>query len=170
MISINVDPLTVDNFAPYGRILTIEDLKPSKSGEGWVCYSPIDFMQQVKPMTGIGMVQSSVVPNRITSMERHVSREELLWSTTKSLVLIVDKPSNLGYKYAQPDAQTAKAFLIKAGQAVIMNRGTWHTPAFALDGVVTYFFAIDTSKDFIDQEKNPWINFHNDLTLSVKNS
>ncbi|RHW32841.1 hypothetical protein D1B31_21080 [Neobacillus notoginsengisoli] len=169
MATIKIEPLTSNGFAPYGRVLDFDSSNPTKSGEGWTCYSPVDFLQPTSPMLGIGMVISEKYPKEVTALERHVSREELLWAAREDLVMFVDIPYKLGSESQKPNIYTTKAFLIKAGQAVIMHRGTWHSPAFALEGTATYYFAIEFTKDFIDQDEQPWIPFNeNEVAVLVE--
>ncbi len=52
----------------------------------------------------------------------------------------------LGAEEARPDPETVKAFLIKAGQVVIMSRGTWHSPAFAVSGQAKCYFMVEWKK------------------------
>lgn len=166
MKNLEVEPLSCISFAPYGRVLDNLKHEPTKAGDGWTCFSPIDFIITDAPL-GIGIVYCEKYPTAITAMERHVSREELLWATTEDLVMGVDLPMYLGDEKARPNAGTTKVFLIKAGQAVIMNRGTWHTPAFTLKDSSKYFFAIERKADFVDQDRQPWIRFQNEEIVSI---
>lgn len=75
--------------------------------------------------------------------------------------MLVDLPLELTNEKAQPNVNTAKVFLIKAGQGVILNKGTWHSPAYCFDGNGVYYFLIERRKDFIDQDEKPWVSFKN---------
>lgn len=158
--------LTAEAFAPFGRLLENQDNPCTKSGEGWTCFSPVDFMLPTVPM-GVGIVYCEKIPAELDSLERHVSREELLWTTTEDLVMAVDLPIYLGDAYACPNAATTKFFLMKAGQAVILNRGTWHSPAFTLEGKSKYFFLVERKPDLIDQDAQPWIPFADGEKIAV---
>lgn len=158
--------LTSELFAPYGRVMEHLDGPCTKSGEGWSCFSAIDFISGTEPM-GIGLVYCEKIPNEINALERHVSREELLWSTTEDLVMALDLPIYLGAKYAQPNVATTNIFLIKKGQSLIINKGTWHSPAFALEKKSKYFFLVELKADLIDQESEPWIKFKNNESICL---
>ncbi|WP_243008941.1 hypothetical protein [Clostridium sp. AM58-1XD] len=69
--------LTPEKFAPYGRVVEPYKNKITKSGEHWKCCSPVDFITLQSPV-GIGIVYSEELPEKISAMERHVSREEVL--------------------------------------------------------------------------------------------
>lgn len=166
MKRIKVTELTVESFASYGRLVEAYEGKITKAGENWTCYSPVDFIM-AEGTVGIGIVYSEELPARITGMERHVSREEVLWATTQDLIMLVDLPVYMGVEDARPNADTTKAFLIKAGQVIVINRGTWHSPAFAVAGRAKYFFMVEKKKDLIDQDDQPWISFKGDEAVGV---
>ena len=159
--------LTDVSFGPYGRVLDNLDRAPTKSGEGWTCYSQVDFLMPKAPM-GIGVVYCSEIPDEINAMERHVSREEMLWATTEDVLMCVDLPIHLGDAAARPNVDTAKVFRIRAGQAVIISRGTWHSPAFAVKGNAKYYFLVECAKDLVDQDDAPWIPFQGDRSIKTK--
>ena len=94
MVQIKPEELTMESFAPYGRVLEVPDHACTKQGAGWVCWSPVDFMLPDAPV-GVGIVRCGQAP-KITALERHVSREELLWTTTRDVVMAVDQPERLG--------------------------------------------------------------------------
>lgn len=157
--------LTPEAFAPFGRVLEPHG-EVTKQGGGWRCWSPVDFMTPTAPM-GVGIVESGEFPAAVDALERHVSREELLWATTGDLLMAVDLPLRMGDAAARPDARTATVFRIRAGQALILARGVWHSPAFAAAGSARYFFAVEFKPDFIDQDAQPWIRFAGDEVLSI---
>lgn len=167
MKQIEVTELTAENFAPFGRLVKAYDRNATKEGENWECFSSVDFLIPQAPM-GIGIVNSGELPLQITGMERHVSREEVLWATTEDLIMLEDLPVYMGSGNARPDADTTRAFRIKAGQVIVINRGTWHSPAFAVSGKATYYFMVEIKKDLIDQDDDPWIPFKDGETISVK--
>lgn len=165
MVQIKPEELTTESFAPYGRVLEVPDHACTKQGAGWVCWSPVDFMLPDAPV-GVGIVRCGQAP-QITALERHVSREELLWTTTRDVVMAVDLPVRLGDALARPNIETTRVFRIKAGQAVIIARGTWHSPAFAVQGEAEYFFLVEQKADLVDQDAQPWIDFAGGETLEI---
>lgn len=165
MVQIKPEELTTESFAPYGRVLEVPDHACTKQGAGWVCWSPVDFMLPDAPV-GVGIVRCGQAP-QITALERHVSREELLWTTTRDVVMAVDLPVRLGDALARPNIETTRVFRIKAGQAVIIARGAWHSPAFAVQGEAEYFFLVEQKADLVDQDAQPWIAFAGGETLEI---
>lgn len=166
MHTITPEALTVESFAPYGRVVEHLEHAPTKEGENWRCYSPMEFILPDAPM-GIGIVYCDTPPAAITAMERHVSREEVLWSTTEDILMAVDLPVYLGDEKARPNVATTKVFHIKAGQVLVINRGTWHSPGFAVQGTTKYYFMVEFKPDFIDQDAAPWIPFADDVSIAI---
>ena len=166
MKHIPVTELTKESFAPYGRVVFPYRNTITKAGEGWKCCSPMDFVLPDAPM-GIGVVYSEELPEKITAMERHVSREEVLWAAKEDLIMLADIPAFLGSFTAKPNPETVKAFRIPAGTVIIIGRGAWHSPAFAVKGTAAYYFMVEKKKDFIDQDENPWIPFEGEEEIVV---
>lgn len=165
--AVKIYELTDKSFGPYGRVLDHLDAAPTKQGAGWKCFSQVDFMMTDAPL-GVGIVYCDEGPAHIVEMERHVSREELLWATTDDLYMCVDLPTHLGDIRAKPCAETAKIFHIKAGQAVIISRGTWHSPAFAVKGQAKYFFLVESKRDLVDMDDDPWVAFADGKYLPLR--
>lgn len=153
-----IEDLTSEAFAPYGRVVELPKSGPNKLGPGWDCWTPVELIQATTTM-GVGIVHTHERPLVITEMERHVSREELLWPTDTEVIQPMALPERLDDPTARPDPKTVRVFLIKPGQAIIMAKGAWHSPAYPLKGSAAYFFAIETKSDDIGDDKNPWVPF-----------
>jgi len=167
IIPIELTLLTKENFAPYGRVLEPHTTQPTKSGEGWSCFSDIDRMTPDVPLM-VGLVYCGKMPERISSLEGHTSREELLWATDKDLIMVVSEPEEIDNKERKPSIAKTKAFLIKKGEAVIIGKGTWHSPAFSADGEeAKYFFLVEAKADSVDQDSAPWICFDDGNEIMV---
>jgi|GEM_PF-1949322 Ureidoglycolate hydrolase len=151
--------LTTENFAPFGRVLEPHAPQYSKSGAGWACYSNIDRIHPDAPLM-VGLVYCQEIPNVITALEAHTSREELLWATTRDLYMAVAEPFDLNDPQRKPRADSCVIFRIKAGQAMVIGKGVWHSPAFSVTGEPAYYyFLVEDKPDSINQDANPWIEF-----------
>ena len=158
-------PLTAESFRPFGRVMQPLVSGPTKSGEGWSCFSGVDYLHPDAPLL-VGIVDCGPCP-AISALEAHVSREEMLWATDHDLVMAVDLPTDLEDPNRCPSIDTTVLFHIPAGAAVIMNKGTWHSPAFTLEGNARYFFLVEDKKDTIDQDAAPWIPFREGGSLTA---
>ncbi len=150
-------PLTAEAFRPFGRVIQPHEPLPTKTGENWICFSGCDKLWPDASLA-IGIVDCGHCPE-ISALEAHVSREELLWAGVDDLVMAVDLPTDLTDPDRKPSIETTVLFHIPAGAAVIIAKGTWHSPAFTLNGASRYYFLVEDKKDAIDQDDAPWIAF-----------
>ena len=167
MRTIHPTPLSKEAFAPYGRILEIPQTAPTKWGEGWTCFSDVDRLYPTSPLM-VGIVRCERLPSEIRALEAHTSREEMLWAIDQPLIMVVSTPLALADPQRRPSGSDAQAFLIQPGQAVILAKGTWHSPAFSANGTpAVYYFLVEAKTDSIDQDAAPWIPFDDSSILTV---
>jgi ureidoglycolate lyase len=139
--------------------------EPSKRGDIWQCWFPVGSMQLDAPL-GLGIVRTSRLPQSIADMERHVSREELLFPVDKPIVQPVGLSKDLASEKAVPQVEDVQAFIIQPGQAIIMARGTWHAPAYALEHEeALYYFGVEIKPDAVGDDANPWVKFYGERVV-----
>lgn len=163
---IHAQELSVEAFAPYGKVVSLPDSLPNKIGQGWKCWLPVSLVSTTTDL-GLGMVVTQARPLIVTEMERHVSREEILWPTDKAVIQPMALPKDLEDPDAAPDPDTVRAFVIMPGQAVVMAKGAWHSAAYPIDKDTLYFFAIEEKDDAVGDMSNPWIAFPADVAIEV---
>lgn len=130
--------LTVDSFAPFGRVYDFHDAQAegvkSTSGEGWT--DSFSLRPLIDGRGHLGMTQGSAAPWNCHLMERHPGTQEALFCAGEPIVLAVapegDSPA--------PRAEDIAAFVIRPGQAAVMNRGVWHDACRGLSGPVPYYW------------------------------
>lgn len=166
---IHVQELSEKAFAPYGKVVSLPDSSPNKQGQGWKCWLPVSLVSTTTDL-GLGMVVTQERPLVVTEMERHVSREEILWPTDKAVIQPMALPKDLEDPDAVPDLDTVSAFLIKPGQAIVMAKGAWHSAAYSTGGDTLYFFAIEEKDDAVGDMHNPWVTFPDDVSIEVVKS
>ncbi len=102
-------------------------------------------------------------------MERHVSREELLIALDKEIIQPVAICQDIEDPEERPDPKTVKAFRIKPGQGIIINKGVWHSPSYPVSGDATYLFAIEKKPDkFGDEMVNPLVQLLDNKKINMK--
>lgn len=167
-IQVQIENLSSESFAPYGKVVDIPATAPSKEGDGWDCWSYIQMLDVTEPI-GFGLVETRQREFIVSAMERHVSREELLLTFDREIIQPVALCKDISNPEEQPDSNTVKCFLIKPGQAIVINRGVWHSPAYPASADARYLFAIEKKKDaFGDEMINPWVDFTNGDTIRFK--
>ncbi len=121
-ICLNVQPMTRENFAPYGEII-------SERGE-----IQLDF-DGGQPSVAAQTVEAR--PMIFDFLGRHLRSEQFFapLGATKS-VIAVAPPSGNGE--AMPDINKMAAFLVDGSFAFKLHRGTWHASAFPLSENATF--------------------------------
>ncbi|MEF2966653.1 ureidoglycolate lyase [Paenibacillus sp. M1] len=158
---INVEELTEEAFRPFGKVIDLPSAAPSKTGDGWDCWSYVQMLDVDVPV-GAGLVVTKEREFQVASMERHVSREELLLPFDKEIIQPVALCANIDDPDECPDPLSVKCFKIKPGQAIILGRGVWHSPAYPVVGDARYMFVIEKKQDkFGDEMIKPWVEFKN---------
>jgi len=165
-VKITVENATPESFAPYGRLIPTQQENPDKSGPGWKCWVPLGLLKVSSGKLQIGMVELEKQELVVSEMERHETREEMLWPIDKPIIQLVGLPSHLDDPNARPRVDETKAFLLVPGQIVIMSNGTWHAPSYALTENTSYYYAIELS-DIPEKDVQPWRKFSNDETIMM---
>ncbi|GMX66772.1 hypothetical protein Elgi_60440 [Paenibacillus elgii] len=166
--TIQVEPLTSETFQAYGKVIDLPDYAPPKTGEGWDCWNYIAMMDVSVPI-GMGLVVTRSRGVDVHSMERHVSREELLIAFDREIIQPVAACLDLQDPEEQPDPETVRCFRIKPRLGIILHRGVWHSPAYPAGDEATYLFAIEKKPDaFGDEMMNPWVPFRNGVVISMR--
>ena len=160
---IDVEELTEETFAPYGRILAMPTDPAPRSGPGWECWYGFQTLDCPWPLA-MGAVVTQRRPILVDVMERHTHTFELLYPHGHALIQPLALPLDLDNPDAQPDPATVKAFRIPVGMGIIMHPGTWHSAAFPESEDCTYSFAcLQPDYDYTPD----WIPFSDGGTVTV---
>ncbi|GGK02310.1 hypothetical protein GCM10007063_25780 [Lentibacillus kapialis] len=166
--SIQVIDLNKETFNNYGEVIDYPNTPPPKKGDGWDCWNYIAMMDISEPI-GMGLVNTKNREYVVDSMERHVSRDELLIPLEKEIFQPVADCIDIEDPDEKPHSDNVKCFRIKPGQGIVIKKGIWHSPAYPVDGDTTYLFAIEKKPDkFGDEMVNPWVKFNNNNKVQFK--
>lgn len=127
-----VKQLTSESFEPFGVFIDIPPGKlPTFEADFFTYFDSVALCD-----TG-GKASFSILtilprPLYLDTIEKHTSTPEVMISINREVIFIVShsKTDILGLENELPDPETAEAFLLKAGQGVIMNAGVWHWVPF----------------------------------------
>lgn len=111
------------------------------NGEGWH-----DFKSAAKISDGavnLAMTQVSVLPKRIERMERHDHTKETLCPTNHSIVLGV-----CAKEFDVPETDQCVLLEIPCGTALVMDKGTWHSPCFGVSEPTQYYWIATSDPRF----------------------
>jgi ureidoglycolate lyase len=130
-------PLTIANFAPYGRVLQVPadaaDGQPINSGTSCRHVLLDDALltaENGRPVLSLSRAQARQLPMHLLEMERHVhgSQAFVPLGAARRMVLVVARPGP-----APRGLADLAAFVSDGSQGVWLAPGTWHHPLLALD-------------------------------------
>ncbi|MEZ4523188.1 MAG: ureidoglycolate lyase [Thermomicrobiales bacterium] len=121
IVRLPVEPLTADDFAPFGRLLAAGDGSPDFVGvnsAGWRSGFRSDSPAEVM------FYRSQAAGLRFTRLERHhhVTQSFVPLGNARS-VIAVAAPTAAD---AAPGPEDVRAFLLDGSAGYVLNAGTWH--------------------------------------------
>ena len=130
--TIIVEPLTPESFAPFGTVLTRRDQErlPINLYGGKVdVYRPaaIDADQPLEWL----LTRNHVRDFQVTYLERHHGVAQAFVALEQPFISCVAAP-DCDLVDGVPAFDQVHAFIIPAGQAAQIHKGTWHEPPFAI--------------------------------------
>lgn len=162
---IQIEDLTEEGFAPYGKAILVPANPAPKTGDDWDCW----FMLGGLPAGDqqVGIVKTRPSDGRVLAMEREPA-EEFLLPISGPVVQAVGLPSNLQDHTEQPRANSVRAFRVQPGQAIIMAPGTWHCAAMPAEpGETLYYFITKPHPPEPGRGDSPWIDFVGGATVRL---
>ncbi|MDD3368931.1 MAG: ureidoglycolate hydrolase [Lachnospiraceae bacterium] len=125
MITVKVQPLTVEDFAPYGSFTDV--LHPTGN-----CLGNFYHDRVISPVTGNTPVAFSPMllkkrPMIVSKAEYHNTTGECIIALDDDMIFHVAPPSKV------PVPEKTKAFFVPQGTLVRVNVGVWHMGAFPVN-------------------------------------
>ena len=115
-LKVKLQPLTAEAFRPYGQVLQPKQLIYPEAEEGRVAMEMLTLKYR---------------PNakRMEQLAIHFSYNQTFIPVQGSMVLLVAPPPRnreAGPASYEVDYEKIAAFVVEAGQAAFINKGTWH--------------------------------------------
>ena len=143
-------PATPENFAPFGRVISMTGADDSglqqTQGPNWIDRYTLQPLVEVTP--SLGRTVGPDISNPVVAMERHSAAEEVILPAADPIVLTVAAPNADPFASA-PDVH---AFLVTPGTAVVMHPGTWHAACAGIAGPTPYYWLATC----VGAETAPW--------------
>ncbi|MFO1148903.1 MAG: ureidoglycolate lyase [Alsobacter sp.] len=129
------EPLGADVFAPFGRVLRIDDAPSRVVNEGRAVRRELGppllhHGPAARPAAALFAIEPSPGPVQLAVAERHPLSEQLFWPLDVARWLAVVFPAGAD---GGPDASGARAFVAGPDVCLIYAPGVWHAPLVALD-------------------------------------
>jgi ureidoglycolate lyase len=122
-VTLKVQELTEEAFAPYGQYVRTDQQKPAFEGELFNFWNKLSILD-LKSVS-VGLVRSFPRKEMVnTAFEQHAKTTETLIPADGEIILVLAEPDSSDTTKINLD--TVKAFRLKAGDAVVLHRNTWH--------------------------------------------
>lgn len=156
-MTILIEPIAPETFAPFGRVFEIgatggpDGGIVRTDGPGWSDAYTHDPLLSTN--ASLGMTRAGGTPFEVRQMERHPNTQEAIFCADAPIVLVVAKAGPA----AQPDASNLRAFSIRPGTIAVMHPGTWHDACRGLHGPASYYWmaTVRTGTEWCDVAGGP---------------
>lgn len=130
MIEKQAKTLTQNTFAPFGQLITMpQDIAFAPGAvHGWARVATTEFSGEVE----VGWLKLLRRPPEVTQMEHHLGTPEILIPLDVPLLVAVAPADDSAD--ALPDPEQIEGFVVKPGQALIMDKSGWHWLPFPTEG------------------------------------
>ena len=130
---INPLPITRENFAKYGDMISTKDIKPLEINNGYA--KRYDGIANLNTSSDNGETTISIFsalkrnfPMKIDMMEKHPLGSQAFIPMKETTFLVFVAP-----KEEKPDLNKIEAFIIPPGIGVNYKPGTWHFPLISTE-------------------------------------
>ena len=138
-------PITKENFAKYGDMISTKDIKPLEINNGYA--KRYDGIANLNTSSDNGETTISIFsalkrnfPMKIDMMEKHPLGSQAFIPMKETTFLVFVAP-----KEEKPDLNKIEAFIIPPGIGVNYNPGTWHFPLISTEDM--NFLVVDRKGD-----------------------
>lgn len=135
-----------NNFSTFGSVVILPNKEPTSEAADYKFWSDI-AKYQIDGETEIGLCTVyKQKEDSVSGMERHLHTPEIL--------IPVDSPFILPLFTDGSYVDQAKAYIVKPGEAVVINKGVWHGACLPVDAdKATYFVIFRRNTPYSDVEK-----------------
>ena len=160
MIKIKTKLLNENNFNKYGTAILKQNQSAPKVGENWDCWGGIANLGTID--ANVGIVETRVCDKIIHSMEAH-GKPELLIPINSSVI----QPVSIVDDKTSPNPYDVEAFVIRPGEAIVMNENVWHCAAMPVDRDAIYYFVGHSEWDGPGTPDDPWFKFRQNEIIKI---
>ena len=133
-MEITCKKVTAENFASFGRLVSLPVAEPTASGKTFKFWSDIAHYN-IDGETEIGLCTVYAQPEiSIDQLERHIHTPEIL--------IPVDAPFMLPLMLDDKSLAEAECFQVDPGEAVVIDDAVWHGPCIPVGVKECSYFVI----------------------------
>ena len=132
---LTVQPLTPESFAPFGTLLTQPSVPPK------LTRGDITYWHATADLSGLGGsgVTGHLIAHRrellLNCIERHNHTPETFIAVAGHSLFVAGPPGDA-------DPARLRVFELRAGQAVLLQQGTWHWAPYPLTETATFLLLL----------------------------
>lgn len=149
-----MEPLTAEAAAPFGKALLFTATRPSSAGDWWRCWEGCAELSAGRQW--VGFVRAAASTPDIHEMEREPGTEIVI-PVAGEIVQMVAFGTRDAAGMERPDGQTARAFVVRPGTALLMSPGIWHAAAFGLGDETAYFYIAERRRAEESEGRGGWV-------------
>jgi ureidoglycolate lyase len=128
-----IQDLTEQAFSPFGKIIEQPNRAEDAQGPGWRWWGENALMESGDRPYQIGYLDLTPAELKFDWAERHMRSAELIVPTGGDCLVYVAPPEYLDEPERMPPFERFQVFRVRAGQAVLLDKGVWHGAPLALD-------------------------------------
>jgi ureidoglycolate hydrolase len=140
LLTVKAKRLTASSFSKFGKMADAHTVLPLIETENLKFWTTI-ATYTVDGETEIALCYVKKSVDFVELLERHVKTPEILVPIKGDFIFPVAPAGYLLDQTEIPEASGVEAFLVRSNQAVVMEKGVWHTAPIPI-GKETAFFVI----------------------------
>jgi ureidoglycolate hydrolase len=133
--TLELEPLSDDAFAQFGRVLSEPAASADADGSGWRWWGEVAALPNEGRRWAFGYLALEPVAMTIDWAEHHLLSPEVVVASARDIAVYVAPPG-------PPNALSLdrfRVFEVPAGSGVVLDPGVWHGAPFALQGSTPAF-------------------------------
>ena len=128
-----IQDLTEQVFEPFGKIIEQPTRAQDAQGPGWRWWAENALMESEDRPYQIGYLDLKPAELKFDWAERHMRSAELIIPTGGDCLVYVAPPDYPDEPERMPPFERFQVFRVRAGQAVLLDKGVWHGAPLAID-------------------------------------
>lgn len=128
-----IQDLTAQAFRPFGKIIEQPNRAEDAQGPGWTWWGENALMENADRPYQIGYLDLKPSELKFDWAERHMRSTELIIPTGGDCLVYVAPPEYPDEPERMPAFDRFQVFKVRAGQAILLDKGVWHGAPLAID-------------------------------------
>src|SRR5688572_1398482 len=128
-----IQALTEQAFRSFGKVIEQPNRAEDAQGSGWKWWGENALMESADRPYQIGYLDLKPAELKFDWAERHMRSAELIIPAGGDCLVYVAPPEYPDEPERMPAFEHFEVFRVRAGQAVLLDKGVWHGAPLAID-------------------------------------